>query len=178
MQEIVELERRIAAALARMERGLENMPMPGDAAHGAGMAAAAPDAGGEVAALRAELAAERAAAAGLRRQLVAAEARESSLREAHDREVAALAQQLDAQGSEVQRMRKTALSLGEELHRLREAHAEGLADPALVNRALKTELDALLAARKTELSELDELTAALALHVAEAEFGGGDHAGH
>lgn len=163
MQDIVELERRTAAALARIGRALDALPPP------APVPGSDPEEVARQEAMRAELAAERATVQRLREKLAEARDRETVLRGGQDERLAALTHQLDVQGLELQRMRKTALHLREELRRLREAQSAGLTDPALLNRALLAEVDALRATRLTEMAELDELAAALDDHLTEAE---------
>lgn len=167
MHDIVELERRIAAALTRIGRGLDALPPPAPEVAPEPAPEPAPDPARQDA-LQAELEAERATVQRLREKLAAARDRETVLRGEQDERVAAMTHLLDVQGLELQRMRKTALHLREELRRLREAQSEG-ADPALLNRALLAELDALRATRLTEMAELDELSAALDDHLTEAE---------
>jgi hypothetical protein len=165
MADIVELERRIAAALDRIGRGLDGLaearvravpeaPMLVDALPEGAEAAEGP---------------ADAALADLRASLAAAAEREAMLRAEYQQRVDRLGHQLDVQGLELQRMRKTAVTLREELRRLREAAASGLADPGQVNRAMLAELDAMRAVRLSELAELDELSAALDDHLTEAE---------
>ena len=170
MQDIVELERRIAAALERIGRGLDALAEPVAAMPADPEPETASEAGPDLpAAPLAELEAERATTARLREKLAEAQTREAALREGHEARLAALTHQLDVQGLELQRMRKTAAQLREELRRLHEAEAAARVDPALINRALLAELDALRATRLRELAELDELAAALDDHLTEAE---------
>ena len=48
------------------------------------------------------------------------------------------------------------------MHSLREAHAEGITDAELINRAMQAELDALSVTRQSEIFEIDEILAELA----------------
>lgn len=166
MQDIIELERRISAALERIGQGLDALSHAPAAEE---TAAPAPAEGGDLAALRAQIEEERAVAAQLKERLRVVREREAVGRSALEEKIEKLTRQLDVQGLELQRMRKTAVTLREELRRLREAAAAGLADPAQINRAMLAELDALRATRLSELAELDELQAALDDHVTEAE---------
>lgn len=188
MQEIVELERRIAAALERIGKGLDGlsapaaMPAPESAPEPAPVVetvAAPPDsaafdsamaeAAAEIAALRAQLEEERTAAAQLQERLKAVKDRDLILQSQMQEKVERLTRQLDVQGLELQRMRKTSVTLREQLRQLREAQVAGLAEPHLLNKAMLTELDALRASRLSEMAELDELAAALDAHLTEAE---------
>lgn len=158
MADIVELERRIAAALDRIGRGLD------------GLATAKANAVPEAPMLvDAEAEAAPGAEDGLHASLAAATEREAMIRAQYEQRIEKLTRQLDVQGLELQRMRKTAVTLREELRRLRESEASGLTEPAQINRAMLVELDALRATRLTELAELDELAAALDDHLTEAE---------
>jgi hypothetical protein len=169
MADIVELERRIAAALDRIGRGLDGLAEARvRAVPEAPMLVDALPEGAEAAEGAADPATD-AALTDLRASLAAAAEREALLRAEYQQRVDRLGHQLDVQGLELQRMRKTAVTLREELRRLREAAASGLADPGQVNRAMLAELDAMRAVRLSELAELDELSAALDDHLTEAE---------
>lgn len=159
MQDITELEKRIAAALERIGKGLDRIssqPRPGPA----------PLATGTDAMLRAQLEEEKSLTAQLQARLRAAKDREArgDLQEKVDR----LTQELDVQGLELQRMRRVNASLREQLETLRTAQASGVTEPGQINKAMQTELDALRAARLTEIAELDEILAALEPHLTEA----------
>lgn len=181
MAEIVELERRITAALDRIARGLDGLAAP----QAAGLAEAVAGAGAPMAVDvdPADLAADplpedradsadeavAAATAELRAALAAAAEREAMLRAQYEDRIAQMTRQLDVQGLEMQRMRKTAVALREEVRRLREGAAAGLIEPGQINRAMLAELDALRASRLSELAELNEISAALDDHLTEAE---------
>ncbi|WP_149586674.1 hypothetical protein [Tabrizicola flagellatus] len=162
MQEITELEKRIAAALERIGKGLDRLPSLSRAAP-SGPAAAA---GATEAQLRAQLEEEKALNAQLQARLRAASAREAKgdLQDKIDR----LTQELDVQGLELQRMRRVNASLREQLEALRTAQASGVADPGQINKAMLAELEALRALRLTEIAEMDEILAALEPHLTEA----------
>ena len=162
MQDITELEKRIATALERIGKGLDRLsshPRPGPVV--AGSAAPAADA-----MLRAQLEEEKSLTAQLQARLRAAKDRESrgDLQEKVDR----LTQELDVQGLELQRMRRVNSSLREQLETLRTAQASGVTEPGQINKAMQAELDALRASRLTEIAEMDEILAALEPHLSEA----------
>jgi hypothetical protein len=172
MQEITELERRITAALDRIGRGLDNLPV------GAAPVMMAPPppppppvvaSGGELGALQAALEEERTAVAQLQERLKAVKDKELVIQSQLTEKIEKLTRQLDVQGLELQRMRKTSITLREQLRVLREAQAAGTAEPHLINKAMLAELDALRATRLSEMAELDELAAALDDHLTEAE---------
>lgn len=148
MQDIAELERRISAALGRIGAGIEALSPP----------AATDD--GEVARLRAELEAERAANAALRAELATkaeAPAADPDLEVKLDR----MTRQLDVQGIEMVRLRKTVAALRENLRALRQLNSQNVGDPAAINRAMVVELDSIRVQRLSEVAELDEILAEL-----------------
>lgn len=164
MQDIVELEKRITAALERIGKGVDRLATQPRAP---GPAAAAPaSAPAADAALRAQLEEEKSLTAQLQARLRAASARESKgdLQDKVDR----LTQELDVKGLELQRMRRVNASLREQLEALRTAAAAGTTEPHLINKAMATELEALRATRLTEIAEMDEILAALEPHLTEA----------
>lgn len=173
MQDITELERRIAVALERIGKGVDRIPARNAAAAAPppppAQAQAAAPASEDVAVLRAQLEEERTANAQLHERLRAVKDKDLVVQSQLQEKVEKMTRQLDVQGLELQRMRKTAISLREQLRVLREAQAAGLAEPHLVNKAMLAELDALRATRLTEMAELDEIAAALDEHLTEAE---------
>ncbi len=165
MQDLAELERRIAAALHRIGEGVEAMsrqPMPAVVPQG-------DDDGAEdrIAALESELAAERVLAASLRQRIADLEDAPPAIADLPP-DVAALyaridkmTAQLDVQGLEMQRMRKTVVQLRENLRGLRRAQVANLADPDQINRAMMAELEAMRVARLSEVAEMDEILSEL-----------------
>ncbi len=165
MQDLAELERRIAAALHRIGEGVEAMsrqPIPAVAPQG-------DDDGAEdrIAALESELAAERVLAASLRQRIADLEDAPPAIADLPP-DVAALyaridkmTAQLDVQGLEMQRMRKTVVQLRENLRGLRRAQVANLADPDQINRAMMAELEAMRVARLSEVAEMDEILSEL-----------------
>ncbi|MBI1418378.1 MAG: hypothetical protein GC146_14245 [Limimaricola sp.] len=164
MSDIVELESRISAALGRIRAGLAQVPV------GTGsMAAPAPAAGtAELAALRARLEEERIANAQL-------EARVKALKDRQDERIAALEDaatqsktQLALFDRDLQRLREANADLRDINGQLRDALAEGVADPGLINKAMRAELDALAALRAADAAEVDAVLEALRPILAEA----------
>jgi hypothetical protein len=164
MQDITELEKRIAAALERIGKGMDRLSTQARTASPSLPASAS--ATPVDAALRAQLEEEKSLTAQLQARLRAARDREAKgdLQEKVDR----LTQDLDVQGLELQRMRRVNASLREQLEALRTAQAAGLSDPGLINKAMLTELEALRATRLTEMAEMDDILAALEPHLMEA----------
>lgn len=158
MQDISELEKRIAAALDRIGKGLDRLP--------AQARSTGPGATGTDALLRAQLEEEKSLTAQLQARLRAASAREArgDLQEKVDR----LTQDLDVQGLELQRMRRVNATLREQLEALRSSQAAGVTEPGQINKAMLAELEALRALRLSEIAEMDEILAALEPHLTEA----------
>jgi chromosome segregation ATPase len=161
MSGIAELEQRILAALDRLEDGVGALA---DRPVGAG--GADPE---ELEELREALAAERETSARLGDQLRNLREREALETATLRDQIDSLTRQLDAQGLDIQRMRKNVMQLREAVRALREAQSDGVADPALLNRALQAELEALRAARASDLVEMDEILAELKPLVMEAQ---------
>lgn len=165
MDDIVELERRITAALMRIDRGLD--AVAGDAAdrERTATAAAAPAEDeaqiAEIMRLTAALSEEKVVTAQLQERLRALKERDAAQTMPLEAEIERLTLQLDVQGLEVQRLKKTVVSLREELRGMTEAMAEGRVEPHLINRAMLTELEALRALRAADAAELDEILLAL-----------------
>lgn len=159
MQELAELERRIAAALHRIGAGVEAL----QAATPATDPAAGGDASGEIARLTAALTAERQLTAELRARIAALQSTEPAPTPAdgqgadHQARIDQMTRQLDVQGLEMHRMRKTMVQLRENLRGLRRAQAANLADPEQINRAMMAELEAVRVTRLSEVAELDEI---------------------
>lgn len=158
MSDIAELERRIAAALDRIERGLERGTER--RAEPVSLAAAgtmiAPGAG--MAALIAERDAAQADAQAARGETARLQAA-----------VSLLTRQLDGHGLDMQRMRKTVIQLRETLRGLREAQAAALPDGGLVHTALIAELEALRTERHADLIEMEAIIAELKPLTAEVQ---------
>lgn len=167
MQGITELEKRITAALERIGKGVDRLSaQPRPAATPTPTAGPTTAAAPADAALRAQLEEEKSLTAQLQARLRAAKEREAKgdLQEKVDR----LTQELDVKGLELQRMRRVNATLREQLEALRTAAASGVTEPHLINKAMTAELDALRAARLTEIAEMDEILAALEPHLTEA----------
>lgn len=153
MNEIAELERRIAAALERIGQGTEGLVRRPDAG--------GPEAGDgalarELDEARRLLAAERAAAATAQAAAVDLE-----------RRIGLLGAQAAAQAQEIQRLKTVNAELTATLQALRDAAEEG-ADAALLDHARSMEIEAMRAARRAEAVELDGLLAELRPLIGEA----------
>ncbi|MDO9638547.1 MAG: hypothetical protein Q7J44_08390 [Pseudotabrizicola sp.] len=164
MDNIAELERRIAAALMRIGDGVEALsakePEPDGAAPVATLADGVAEA--EIARLNEALDEERTVSAQLNERLRALRRDPAADKQPElEAEIERLSRLLDVQGLEMQRLKKTVVGLREQLRLMTEAQAEGRVEPHLINKAMLTELEALRALRAAEAAELDELIAAL-----------------
>lgn len=157
MQELEELERRIAVALDRIAAGIEALDMP------EGGSVAPPSA--DLDRLAEELAAERDANAQLTARLEALHARAAGDATgeagAEDARVEQLTRQVDEQALEIQRLKSQNVALREAERAAREelAKAGTAAGADGAEDGLRAELDALRRARADDLAELDELLA-------------------
>lgn len=162
MQEISALEKRIAAALDRIGRRLDQPAVSPRAP----AAPSAPVETAEVAALQSQLDEERALTLRLQKQLRVSKEREA--KGDTEAKLDKLTRELDVQGLELQRMRRINAALLQQVEALREAQLNGVTEPQLINKAMMIELDALRALRLTEMAEMDEILAALEPHLTEA----------
>jgi hypothetical protein len=151
MQDLADVEQRLAAALDRIDAGMKMLP--------ASSALAVAAKGGED--LQMALDEERMLSAQLNERLRAIKDKENLTHAQLSARLNQMSIQLDTQGAELKRMRITNAQLNEILRILRESAAQGLSDPHLVNRAMLAELDALRATRLTEVAQMDELLAEL-----------------
>ncbi len=151
MSQIAELERRIAAALERIGKGVERLEKQ--------PAAAPVDDGSELPRLRQELEAERAKTARLSERLNAQRERKASGAAQLERRLARMTEQLDLQSLEMLRLKKANAKLVEANAALRDAQIAGTPDSVVLNRSLSAELDALHAERRAEMAEMEEILA-------------------
>lgn len=182
MEQIAELERRIAVALDRIGRGVEYLAEARNTAAGvyAGDGPSDGEAGAEsgidqaelarlVEALAAERDIERDMAEQAQDRLRKVKEREHNTRISLQAEIDRLSRALDEQGLEMQRIRNLVVQLRDQVRMQREAAEQNVADPALINRALQTELEAFRATRLAEMAEMDGILAELTPLVAAAE---------
>jgi chromosome segregation ATPase len=198
MTDLSELEQRLTAAIGRMRAAhqatrsalaaararIAELEAAAETASGEDSvtAAALDEAGAEIARLRAALDAERGQAA----EIAEAAAADQAARDATLKEVAALraagrlgqlrdgtdegavTRQTELEQA-LDRLRAVNAQLRQNNTALRRAHADGLADPELVNTGLQLEIDALSAARAADRAEIDSILAALKPIVEETE---------
>ncbi|SFP27883.1 hypothetical protein [Tranquillimonas alkanivorans] len=163
MKDITELERRITAALDRIGAGVEGLsrsapaPAPSD------------DEGQTTAVLQAELEAERETTAQLEERVRAIQERQDTRVVQLEAELAAAMERLDRVEADRRRIKRVNDELRGSNQALREANEAGLADAALVDQAMRTELDALRAMRDSDRAEMEEILADLAPALDEGE---------
>ena len=166
MQDIAELERRITAALERIAIRIDRPVDLADAEAPAEVVAppAAPGddpLSAEIDRLTMALDEEQMANAQLAERLRVVREKEARLRAALEDQIADLMRQLDMQGLELSRAHHTMVQQGGQLRSLREAVEAQVADPALINRTMEIEMEALRATRGAEVAELSGILSAL-----------------
>ncbi len=170
MSEITELERRISAALDRIDKGVDALTRIPAAASPA--ATADPEAQArseELTQLRAALEAERSSNAELTERVRALRERQDTAISGLERRLARATEQLDAQGLELRRMKKANAELMEVTRELRAGSADTASEADLLSRSMSAELEALRAERRAEAAEMEEILAALDPLITEAE---------
>lgn len=153
-EDIVALEQRLSAALERIRAGIGHL--------GAKTPEAGADDSETLAAVKAELAAEKETTSKLTEEVAALQA----LQEGKFEEVAVLTEkakgQLTRYEKEVQRLKAANAELRDINTKLRDAMQADLGDgAALINEALQAELDALKAVRAADAAEVDAVLADL-----------------
>lgn len=165
MQDIAELERRITAALERIDRGVAGLVAPALATDSP--TAFLPES--DFAKLNEDLDEERMLNAQLNERLRVVNEKHGSEKLALTSEISDLNAQLSEQASELANLRDTVIQLTNDLDDLRSMAERGVTEPEFINHTLQTELEAMRAARAAEASELSDIVAALTPLVAEAE---------
>lgn len=157
MSDIVELERRLTAAMDRIARGVDGIG-------GAGTADA-----DELAALKQALEDERLVTAQLEERVRTLHAREEEATAALQAELDSTRNAMQRLDSELQRLRKANEQLRDSVAQLSEANAAGVAEPHLINKAMLAELEVLRAARAADVAEADAIMATIAPLLSEEE---------
>ena len=159
MDEIIELEGRIAAALGRIRRQVDAIPAPsGGGAGGADT----------VVALRARLDEERTVNAQLEERVRALKARQDSKLAGLEAQVEADRDRLSGLDAELQRLQAVNAALRAVAAEMRRALQAEVAEPELINRAAVAELEAVTAARTADLAEMEAILAELVPWIGEA----------
>ncbi len=147
MQDMAGIERRLAAALARLAVEIDR--------------ATPAAAGGDSSRLSEALEAERAANAQLTERVRAIKDKQETMVSALEKKVARLSEQLEAASSELQRQKRVNVQLTETNRALAEAAERGVTEPHLLNRSMMSELESLRAARAAEVAEMNEILSEL-----------------
>jgi len=146
VSDITELERRITAALTRIDAGVDGMAQ----------APAAEDAG-EIAALKEALEVEKTASAQLEERVAAIKEKQETLIKDLEAKIADLTSTVAQQETDAKRLLMVNAQLRESNDELRVSNESGVGDAHLVNKAMQTELEALRATRKADLAELETI---------------------
>lgn len=172
MNEIAELERRIAYAMERIAKGVEALDNARDRAKSSAPEAAAVQAASgsgtdtarltaELDALRAELAEERLANAQLEERVRTLKKRQDLQAANLVTEQAATRDKLSALDTELSRLRKANDQLQSSNAALRAANEEGVGEPHLINKSMMAELESMRAARQVDIAETEAIKLAL-----------------
>ena len=166
MNDIAELERRIAYAMERIAKGVEALDRAAPAAAPHPVAApqeAAPDTGvsadagaeasAEIEALRAQLAEERLANAQLEERVRSIKHKQEARAAQAEADLAATRETLAQLDLELSRLRKANDQLQASNTALRAANESGVGEPHLINKAMMAELESLRAARQVDMAE-------------------------
>jgi DNA repair exonuclease SbcCD ATPase subunit len=158
MNEIAELERRIAYAMERIAKGVEALdkavPVPPVAVADGGDAA-------ELDALRTALAEERLANAQLEERVRAIKHKQEIQAANLITEQAATREKLSQLDSELSRLRKANEQLQSSNAALRAANESGVGEPHLINKSMMAELESMRAARQVDIAEAEAIKVAL-----------------
>ncbi len=167
MNEIAELERRIAYAIERISKGVEAMDqakaavVPPAPQADAPQPVTAPEDHAALDALRAELEEERLANAQLEERVRTLKRRQEVQAENLLTEQAVAREKLAQLDSELTRLRKANDQLQASNEALRAAQESGISEPHLVNKSMMTELEAMRAARRVDRAEAEAIKVAL-----------------
>lgn len=162
MSDIAEYERRISFALERIGRGVEILGARAVAApetNAQDTGAQAPQADGELAALREALDAERTANAQLSERVRAIRDKQETTLSALEKKLAQATRNLETAQSEITRLKRANAELTTSNRLL--SDAGGAIEPHLLNRAMQAELESLRAARAAEALEMGAILGAL-----------------
>jgi len=154
MAEIAELEGRITAALDRIRQGLDGMT-------------AAPSGGDDLQQLLDD---EKLANTQLQERVTSLSGKVKAAESALEDMRAKLAEVTRESG----RLLEVNRRLTENSEALREANTQGIGDAHLVNKAMMAELDALRAARGTEIAEIEAILSDLQMQMTTAAAAGGE----
>ncbi|WP_093992118.1 hypothetical protein [Flavimaricola marinus] len=161
MNDIIELEGRIAAALGRIRRQVEAMSPTRTDADDADKSAET------IAALTARLDEERTVNAQLEERVRALKDRQDGRLSELEAQAEAGTKRLADLDTELQRLQAVNTELRAVASEMRRALQDEVADPELVNRAAIAELDAVSAARDADRAEVEAILSELAPLIGE-----------
>ena len=169
MNDIAELERRIAYAMERIAKGVEAL----DKAAPPAQATAADQSGhdDELAQLRAQLTEERLANAQLEERLRVIKQKQQAQAERSEAELASTRSAMTQLDAELSRLRRANEQLEASNSALRKANEANVGEPHLINKSMMAELESLRAARQTDLAEVEAIKSALSPLLKEAAAG-------
>lgn len=157
MSEISDFETRITAALERIGRAVAAAEEQAEEQNASGGGIASDEMMAEMGRLQEALDGERATNLQLEERVRAIHEKQQSHVASLEEEVETLRHQLMNHDAETQKLRRVNAQLRTNNTALREANATAIGDPALVNTALMTELEAIKVGRDADLVELDAI---------------------
>lgn len=166
MNDIAELERRIAYAIERIAKGIEALDRAAPANAVQAEAAPATDGGAssdpdEVQVLRAQLAEERLANAQLEERVRAIKQKQDAQAAQVEADLATMRDSMIQLDAELSRLRKANEQLEASNTSLRAANETGVGEPHLINKSMLAELESMRAARKVDLAEAQAIKVAI-----------------
>ena len=162
MNDIAELERRIAFAMERIAKGIENLDKAAVASAPAGDTAPPADADAdEIGTLRTQLAEEKLANAQLEERVRALRQKQEAQAARSEAELVTLRETMEHLDAELARLRKANAQLQDSNAALRAANQAGVGEPHLINKSMMAELESMRAARQVDLAEVQAIKGAL-----------------
>lgn len=158
MNDISELERRIAYAMERIAKGIEALDRATPAPAADSVALDDPE---DVQTLRAQLAEERLANAQLEERVRAIKQKQDHHSAQAVAELAATRDSLTRLDAELSQLRRVNAQLQASNAALRAANETGVGEPHLINKSMLVELDSLRAARLVDLAEAQAIKATI-----------------
>lgn len=163
MANILDLQTRIEAAVARIDKGLEGVSANGRAE-------------AEIAKLTAALEEERSASAQLEERVLSIQAKQTGTVDVLSADVERLRAQLATVEETMARLAKVNAALRTNNAGLREAMSKGVAEPHLINTSMQAELEALRSVQAADRAELDAVLGEINALVAETNTTDGEAA--
>jgi len=167
MNDIAELERRIAYAMERIAKGIEALDKAAATAAAAPAPAPVPDAApatadaAALAALQLALDEERLANAQLEERLRALKQKQEARAAQVEAELEAMRASLKQLDTDLSRLRQANAQLEASNADLRAANEQGVGEPHLINKAMMAELESMRTARLVDIAEAKAVRDAL-----------------